>query len=80
MPVQVSSLSSDRGSTLRSPPQNSPRVASKWDINITKLNATKDNVVYVGLVRVKSDIEGATVGFLRKFEQGVVGSIGVLLI
>ncbi|GBN15965.1 hypothetical protein AVEN_124775-1 [Araneus ventricosus] len=34
--VQVSSSSSDRGSKLRDPSQNSPLVASKWDINETK--------------------------------------------
>ncbi|GBO42194.1 hypothetical protein AVEN_58601-1, partial [Araneus ventricosus] len=33
------SSSSDRGSKLRGPPQNSPRVASKRDVNITKLNS-----------------------------------------
>ncbi|GBN13983.1 hypothetical protein AVEN_252671-1 [Araneus ventricosus] len=38
MPAQVSSSSSDRGSKLRGPSQKSPRVASKWDVNITKLN------------------------------------------
>ncbi|GBM28655.1 hypothetical protein AVEN_629-1 [Araneus ventricosus] len=36
VPAQVSSSSSDRGSKLRGPSQNSPRVASKRDINITK--------------------------------------------
>ncbi|GBN11349.1 hypothetical protein AVEN_159131-1 [Araneus ventricosus] len=34
----VSSSSSDRGSKFRGPSQNSPRVASKRDVNITKLN------------------------------------------
>ncbi|GBN05870.1 Aspartyl/asparaginyl beta-hydroxylase [Araneus ventricosus] len=38
VPARVSSSSSDRGSKLRGPSQNSPRVASKRDINITKLN------------------------------------------
>ncbi|GBO11827.1 hypothetical protein AVEN_224339-1 [Araneus ventricosus] len=38
VPAQVSSSSSDRGSKLRGPSQNSPRVASKRDVNITKLN------------------------------------------
>ncbi|GBO03691.1 hypothetical protein AVEN_188121-1 [Araneus ventricosus] len=36
--AQVSSSSSDRGSKLRGPSQNSRCVASKWDVNITKLN------------------------------------------
>ncbi|GBL65622.1 hypothetical protein AVEN_205248-1 [Araneus ventricosus] len=36
--VQVSSSSSDGGSKLRGPSQNSPRVASERDVNITKLN------------------------------------------
>ncbi|GBM91228.1 hypothetical protein AVEN_31637-1 [Araneus ventricosus] len=36
VPTQVSSSSSDRGSKLRGPSQNSPRVASKRDVNITK--------------------------------------------
>ncbi|GBL93081.1 hypothetical protein AVEN_216440-1 [Araneus ventricosus] len=40
VPAQVSTSSSDRGSKLRCPFQNSPRVASKWDVNITKLNLT----------------------------------------
>ncbi|GBM85643.1 hypothetical protein AVEN_33358-1 [Araneus ventricosus] len=38
VPAQVSSSSSDCGSKLRGPSQNSPRVASKRDVNITKLN------------------------------------------
>ncbi|GBN19525.1 hypothetical protein AVEN_76265-1 [Araneus ventricosus] len=38
MPAQVPSSSSDRGSKLRGLSQNSPRVASKRDVNITKLN------------------------------------------
>ncbi|GBL95497.1 hypothetical protein AVEN_54105-1 [Araneus ventricosus] len=39
VPAQVSSLSSDCGSKLRGPNQNSPRVASKRGvIYITKLN------------------------------------------
>ncbi|GBL84160.1 Polyadenylate-binding protein [Araneus ventricosus] len=37
MPAQASSPSSDRGSKLRGPFHNSPRVASKRDVNITKL-------------------------------------------
>ncbi|GBN00773.1 hypothetical protein AVEN_168991-1 [Araneus ventricosus] len=36
MPAQVSSTSSDHGSKLGGPSQNSPRVASKRDFNITK--------------------------------------------
>ncbi|GBL97333.1 hypothetical protein AVEN_170458-1 [Araneus ventricosus] len=36
VPAQASSSSSDRGSKLRGPSQNSPRVASKRDVNITK--------------------------------------------
>ncbi|GBN07393.1 hypothetical protein AVEN_10064-1, partial [Araneus ventricosus] len=39
VPAQVPSSSSDRGSKLRGPSQNSPRVASKQDVNITKLNS-----------------------------------------
>ncbi|GBN52782.1 hypothetical protein AVEN_74879-1 [Araneus ventricosus] len=35
VPAQVSSSSSDRGSKLRGPCLNSPRVASKRDVNIT---------------------------------------------
>ncbi|GBN51666.1 hypothetical protein AVEN_85038-1 [Araneus ventricosus] len=38
MRVQVSSSSSDRGSKLQGPSQNNLRVASKRDVNITKLN------------------------------------------
>ncbi|GBO38926.1 hypothetical protein AVEN_240257-1 [Araneus ventricosus] len=37
VPAQVSSSSSDRGSKLRGLSQNSSRVASKRDVNITKL-------------------------------------------
>ncbi|GBN28106.1 hypothetical protein AVEN_101084-1 [Araneus ventricosus] len=36
MPAQVPSQSSGRGSKLRDPSQNTPRVASKRDVNITK--------------------------------------------
>ncbi|GBM37215.1 hypothetical protein AVEN_14981-1 [Araneus ventricosus] len=36
VPAQVSSSLSDRGSKLRGPSRNSPRVASKRDANITK--------------------------------------------
>ncbi|GBL90957.1 hypothetical protein AVEN_203811-1, partial [Araneus ventricosus] len=35
VPAQASSLSSDRGSKLRGPSLNSPRVASKRDVNLT---------------------------------------------
>ncbi|GBN92225.1 hypothetical protein AVEN_247087-1 [Araneus ventricosus] len=38
VPAQVSSLPYDRNLKLRSLSQNSPRVASKRDFNITKLN------------------------------------------
>ncbi|GBN09375.1 hypothetical protein AVEN_89608-1 [Araneus ventricosus] len=38
VPAQVSSSSSDNGSKLRGSSQNSLRVASKRDVNITKLN------------------------------------------
>ncbi|GBO26261.1 hypothetical protein AVEN_11754-1 [Araneus ventricosus] len=38
VPTQVSSSSSDRGSKLRGPSQNSPPVASERDVNIAKLN------------------------------------------
>ncbi|GBM06656.1 hypothetical protein AVEN_190875-1 [Araneus ventricosus] len=37
VPAQVSSSSSDHGSKLRGPSQNSPRFASKLDANVTKL-------------------------------------------
>ncbi|GBM11675.1 hypothetical protein AVEN_16975-1 [Araneus ventricosus] len=43
VPAQVSSSSSDLGSKLRGPPQNSPRVDSKLDVNIAK---TKPSFVY----------------------------------
>ncbi|GBM25316.1 hypothetical protein AVEN_232455-1 [Araneus ventricosus] len=35
--AQAPPSSSDRGSKLRGPSQNSPRVASKWHVNIAKL-------------------------------------------
>ncbi|GBO09153.1 hypothetical protein AVEN_160806-1 [Araneus ventricosus] len=38
MPTQMQSSSSASCSKLRGPSQNSPHSASKWDINITKLN------------------------------------------
>ncbi|GBN57659.1 hypothetical protein AVEN_23963-1 [Araneus ventricosus] len=38
VPAQVSSSSSDHGTKLRGPSQNSPRVATKRDVNITTLN------------------------------------------
>ncbi|GBN11196.1 hypothetical protein AVEN_272585-1 [Araneus ventricosus] len=38
MPAQVSSSSSDRRSNIRCPSQKSPRVASKWDVNIAELH------------------------------------------
>ncbi|GBM13273.1 hypothetical protein AVEN_226262-1 [Araneus ventricosus] len=37
VPAQVSPLSSDRCSKLQGPSQNSPRVALKRDVNMTKL-------------------------------------------
>ncbi|GBM71419.1 hypothetical protein AVEN_185725-1 [Araneus ventricosus] len=37
--AQVSSSSSDRGSKVRGPSQNSPRVASKPDVVVTKLSS-----------------------------------------
>ncbi|GBM62631.1 hypothetical protein AVEN_187037-1 [Araneus ventricosus] len=37
VPAQVSSTSSDKGSKLRGPSQNSPRVSSERDVNMTKL-------------------------------------------
>ncbi|GBM09894.1 hypothetical protein AVEN_241218-1 [Araneus ventricosus] len=37
MPTRLSSTSSDRGSKLRDPFRNSPHVASKLDVNVTKL-------------------------------------------
>ncbi|GBO34447.1 hypothetical protein AVEN_54245-1, partial [Araneus ventricosus] len=39
VPSQVSSSTSDHGSKLRSSSQNSLRVSSKQDVNITKLRA-----------------------------------------
>ncbi|GBL90557.1 hypothetical protein AVEN_179468-1 [Araneus ventricosus] len=42
VPAQVSSSSSDQGSKLRDPSQNSPRVASKRDVNITKTKARRE--------------------------------------
>ncbi|GBL95437.1 hypothetical protein AVEN_154829-1 [Araneus ventricosus] len=45
VPTQVSSSSPDSGSKLRGPSQNSPRVVSKRDVNITKL---KLNNVAIG--------------------------------
>ncbi|GBN65780.1 hypothetical protein AVEN_17838-1 [Araneus ventricosus] len=45
VPAQVSSSSSDRGSNLRGPSQNSPRVASKRDVNITKLNQIGEGMI-----------------------------------
>ncbi|GBN23560.1 hypothetical protein AVEN_233681-1 [Araneus ventricosus] len=38
VPAQASSSSSDGGSKLRGPSQNSPRVSLERDVNITKLN------------------------------------------
>ncbi|GBL93899.1 hypothetical protein AVEN_153655-1 [Araneus ventricosus] len=44
VPAQVPSSSSDRGSKLRGPDQNSPRVASKRDVSIIKLNSAELDV------------------------------------
>ncbi|GBN23758.1 hypothetical protein AVEN_25709-1 [Araneus ventricosus] len=41
VPAQVLSSSPDHGSKSLGPSQNSPRVASKWDVNIAKLNFEK---------------------------------------
>ncbi|GBN92732.1 hypothetical protein AVEN_148461-1, partial [Araneus ventricosus] len=38
VPAQASPTSFDYGSKLRGPPQKTPRVASKWEVIITKLN------------------------------------------
>ncbi|GBN21589.1 hypothetical protein AVEN_112388-1 [Araneus ventricosus] len=51
VPAQVLSSSSDRGSKLRGPSQISPRVASKRDVNITKLNQTKPNITMAQSLR-----------------------------
>ncbi|GBM29887.1 hypothetical protein AVEN_246451-1 [Araneus ventricosus] len=45
VPAQVSS--SDRGSKLRGPSQNSPRVASKRDVNISNPNCLRDQILTV---------------------------------
>ncbi|GBN96799.1 hypothetical protein AVEN_123936-1 [Araneus ventricosus] len=42
--AQVSSSSSDHGSKLRGPSQNSPRAAAKRDVNITKLTRVRPYV------------------------------------
>ncbi|GBM71203.1 hypothetical protein AVEN_119927-1 [Araneus ventricosus] len=47
VPAQVSYSSSDSGSKLRGWFQNSPRVASKRDIDITKLNYHFWSYVYI---------------------------------
>ncbi|GBM06425.1 hypothetical protein AVEN_266371-1 [Araneus ventricosus] len=55
--AQVSSSSSDRDSKLRGPSQNSPRVASKRDVNIiqsTKEKIENDVVLKFGTVVVGS--------------------------
>ncbi|GBM79800.1 hypothetical protein AVEN_29262-1 [Araneus ventricosus] len=41
VPAQVLSKSSDRGSKLGAPSQNSPPAASKCDLNITKLREVR---------------------------------------
>ncbi|GBN32152.1 hypothetical protein AVEN_136391-1, partial [Araneus ventricosus] len=45
VPAQVSSSSSDRGSKIRGPSQNSPRVASKRNVTITKLSGELCNSI-----------------------------------
>ncbi|GBM76726.1 hypothetical protein AVEN_10939-1, partial [Araneus ventricosus] len=55
VPTQVSSSSSDYGSKLQGPSQNSPRVASKQDINITNLNRTTMSLSSFKLVGKLSD-------------------------
>ncbi|GBL77378.1 hypothetical protein AVEN_41793-1 [Araneus ventricosus] len=44
VPAQVSFSSSDQGSKLRGPSQNSTRVASRWVVNITKLTAMVETI------------------------------------
>ncbi|GBN07974.1 hypothetical protein AVEN_123104-1 [Araneus ventricosus] len=41
VPPQALSSSSDLSSKLPGSYQNSPRVSSKWDVNVTELNQTK---------------------------------------
>ncbi|GBL91835.1 JmjC domain-containing protein 7 [Araneus ventricosus] len=50
VPAWVSSSSSDCSSKLRGPSQNSPSVASKWDVNITKLNFKIDTGAGVTMI------------------------------
>ncbi|GBL75868.1 hypothetical protein AVEN_234216-1 [Araneus ventricosus] len=57
VPARVSSLSSDRGSKLRGLSQKSPRVASKQDANITKLE--RENT------RIQRLINGIELGDLK---------------
>ncbi|GBM45984.1 hypothetical protein AVEN_82152-1 [Araneus ventricosus] len=45
--TQVSSSSSDRGTKLRGPSQNNPHVASKRNINKTKLNSRQIKLILV---------------------------------
>ncbi|GBN99745.1 hypothetical protein AVEN_45548-1 [Araneus ventricosus] len=52
VPAQVSSSSSDRGSKLRGSSQNSPRVASKRHVNITKLNFTYSSLCNESVIRI----------------------------
>ncbi|GBM81175.1 hypothetical protein AVEN_205877-1 [Araneus ventricosus] len=44
LPTEVSPSSSEGCSKLRSPSQNCPRVASKRDVNVTKLNYAADQM------------------------------------
>ncbi|GBL79633.1 hypothetical protein AVEN_18186-1 [Araneus ventricosus] len=55
VPAQVSSSSSDRCSQLRGPYRNNPRVASKWDVNITKhFNYPQSPVMILFPSRIRS--------------------------
>ncbi|GBN96935.1 hypothetical protein AVEN_273966-1 [Araneus ventricosus] len=42
LPAQASPSSSEHGAKLRGPSQKSHRVASKRDVNVNKLNSTKN--------------------------------------
>ncbi|GBM00295.1 hypothetical protein AVEN_32641-1 [Araneus ventricosus] len=52
MPAQVLSSSSDRCSKLRGPSQNSPGVASKRDVDITKLSSRDQRKILISQVPV----------------------------
>ncbi|GBM49947.1 hypothetical protein AVEN_44650-1 [Araneus ventricosus] len=49
VPAQVSSSSSDKGSTRRDPSPSNPLVPSKWNINITNLPAGAPAQILTGL-------------------------------